>query len=215
MALLALAENPGRQVQGACRARMAAEDRWTEFAERGLATSGTPARCRHRAFGRFVRWDRRLPGRVFNGVVDGGIADLDTGDSKDAAGRIFVQPFKATDISLLKGFGAGFAGTYGNEQASSTTTNLASYKTVGQNTFFSFRSGAAPERARGARVTSVVLLLGTRWDPGRIRPLGAATSGRYGSSLREEQRLAGGRNTLCSPAKTLPTTASPRGVRLI
>jgi len=122
------------------------EDRWTYFGERGLTSDLVPQRdvgiqLSGDLFGGVVTYQAG----VFNGVVDGGIADLDTWDSKDAAGRIFIQPFKRTDISLLKGFGAGVAGTYGNQQASSTTTNLASYKTVGQNTFFSFRSGVAPE----------------------------------------------------------------------
>jgi len=78
--------------------------------------------------------------------VDGGIADLDTFDSKDAAARIFVQPFKKTDINALKGLGVGVAGTIGNQQFNGSTTNLASYKTTGQNSFFTYGAkGAAPD----------------------------------------------------------------------
>ena len=78
-------------------------------------------------------------GGVYNGVVDGGIADTDTWDSKDATARIFVQPFKKTEIQSLQGLGFGVAGTIGN-QHSGSTTNLASYKTTGQNSFFTYQT---------------------------------------------------------------------------
>ena len=65
--------------------------------------------------------------------------------SKDGVARIFIQPFKKSDIDPLKGLGFGAGGSIGDEQPSGTTTNLASYKTPGQNTFFSYRSGVAPD----------------------------------------------------------------------
>jgi len=121
------------------------QDRWTVFAERGLPTDLVPqrdvgAQLSGDLFGGVVTY----AAGVFNGVVDGGIADTDVGDSKDGVARVFVQPFKKTDIAPLQGFGFGGAGSIGNEQVSSTTTNLASYKTPGQNTFFSFGKGVAP-----------------------------------------------------------------------
>jgi len=122
------------------------QDMWTSFTERGLPTDLVPQRdvglqLSGDLFGGAVTY----AAGVFNGVVDGGIADLDTSDSKDGAARIFIQPFKNTDIEPLKGLGFGAGGTIGNQQFTSTSTNLPSYKTPGQNTFFSYRSGVAPD----------------------------------------------------------------------
>jgi phosphate-selective porin OprO/OprP len=122
------------------------QDQWVEFVERGLPSGLVPNRdvgvqLSGDLFGGVVNY----AAGVFNGVVDGGIADLDTWDSKDGAARIFIQPFKKTDIDPLKGLGFGAGGTIGNQQFTSTSTNLPTYKTAGQNTFFSFRSGVAPD----------------------------------------------------------------------
>jgi phosphate-selective porin OprO/OprP len=122
------------------------QDIWTEFSERGLPTGLVPQRdvgfqLSGDLFGGVVSYAVG----AFNGVVDGGIADLDTSDSKDGAARIFIQPFMKTDIGPLKGFGFGAGGSISDEQPSGTTTNLASYKTTGQNTFFSFSKGVAPD----------------------------------------------------------------------
>ena len=119
---------------------------WVTFAERGLPTDLVPNRdvgfqLSGDLFGGVVNYAVG----VFNGVVDGGIADLDTWDAKDGAARVFIQPFRTTDIGPLQGLGFGVGGTMGDQQATSTTTNLATYKTTGQNTFFTFRSGVAPD----------------------------------------------------------------------
>ena len=122
------------------------QDPWTSFTERGLPTDLVPqrdvgAQVSGDLFGGAVTYATG----VFNGVVDGSSGDLDTFDSKDGAARIFVQPFKTTDIDPLKGFGFGAGGSIGNQQFTSTSTNLATYKTTGQNTFFSFGKGTAPD----------------------------------------------------------------------
>lgn len=84
-------------------------------------------------------------GGVYNGVVDGGIADLATFDSKTATARIFVQPFRKTELKPLQGLGVGVAGTIGNQQCTSTATNIATYKSTGQNTIFAFGKTTAPD----------------------------------------------------------------------
>lgn len=86
---------------------------------------------------------------VFNGATDGSsMSDLDAGDNKDVAARVFVHPFRKTDIAALQKLGVGVAGSFGDQQISSTTTNLSSYRTPGQQTFFSYRTGAFPDGER-------------------------------------------------------------------
>ena len=122
------------------------QDTWLFFAERGLPSAIIPQRdVGFQVSGDLFDGILHYAGGVYNGVVDGALADTDTYDSKDAAARIFVQPFKKTDWNALKGFGAGVAGTIGNQQFTTTTTNLASYKTTGQNTFFTFGKGTAAD----------------------------------------------------------------------
>lgn len=77
---------------------------------------------------------------VFNGVVDGGSADADANDSKEAAARIFFQPFKKASVLALQDFGIGIAATYGTNRGAPASAGLPSYKTPGQQTFFSFLS---------------------------------------------------------------------------
>lgn len=74
---------------------------------------------------------------LFNGVSDGTNGDGDDNDGKDLVGRIFVQPFKNSEIGPLDGLGIGMAASQG-ERASSTA--LPTYKTSGQNKFFSYKS---------------------------------------------------------------------------
>jgi phosphate-selective porin OprO/OprP len=72
---------------------------------------------------------------VFNGVPNGQSGETDVNDSKDIAGRVFLQPFLPADIQPLNSLGVGVAGTTGNEQGA-----LAPYVTTGQATFFSYNS---------------------------------------------------------------------------
>ncbi|MCE9624973.1 MAG: porin [Deltaproteobacteria bacterium] len=98
---------------------------------------------------------------VFNGVPDNQSADLDSNNAKDFVGRVFAQPFKKTSIEPLQKLGFGVAGTNGHQSGNEKTPNLASYKTAGQNTFFSFRNDGTPA---GTTVAN-----GDRW---RVSPQG-------------------------------------------
>ncbi|HEV2853449.1 MAG TPA: porin [Thermoanaerobaculia bacterium] len=81
---------------------------------------------------------------VFNGVPDGGSADGDTNDDKDYAARIFFQPF-VTGTGPFKNLGFGVAGSTGKQEGTVAAPNLPSFRTPGQQTFFSYRSdGTAP-----------------------------------------------------------------------
>jgi phosphate-selective porin OprO/OprP len=99
----------------------------------------------------------------FVGVVDGtssdsnSTPDADSNDGKkDTEARLFTQPFVNSGIRELRGLGFGIAGTYVKTEGSATNTLLPSYKTVGQNTFFTYRSGTTGTFADGTRL---------RWTP--------------------------------------------------
>lgn len=99
----------------------------------------------------------------FNGVTDGNSTDTnsnpdaDSNDGKkDTEGRLFTQPFVRSGISGLRGLGFGIGATYVKTVGSPTNTLLAGYKTSGQNTFFSYRTGTTGTYADGTRF---------RWTP--------------------------------------------------
>jgi phosphate-selective porin OprO/OprP len=120
---------------------------YTLFFERSLATAPTPNRdVGVQAIGDLAGGVVSYAGGVFNGVPDGGSADLDTNDSKDVAGRILVRPFQrraATDP--LHGLAIGVAATRGRQ---SGTAALPTLRTASlQQTIFLY-SGA---RAEGMR----------------------------------------------------------------
>jgi phosphate-selective porin OprO/OprP len=76
---------------------------------------------------------------VFNGAIDGGSSDFDTTDAgKDFAGRLFFQPFLRSDRGALNKLGFGVGGSFGNHDGP-----LPSYKTPGQQTFFSYANAVA------------------------------------------------------------------------
>ena len=93
---------------------------------------------------------------VFNGVSDGGSSDADINDGKEAAARLFVQPFKKTSIPGLQGFGFGLAATLGGNQGKPSATGLAPYKAAGQQNFFSYRAPSS------ATVSNTVVADGRR-----------------------------------------------------
>jgi phosphate-selective porin OprO/OprP len=85
---------------------------------------------------------------VLNGVADGGSTDGDANDSKDLAGRVFVQPWRSKGASPLRGLGFGVAGTTGTASGA-----LRAYSSVSQVTVFSYANTVT---ARGGR---------KRWSP--------------------------------------------------
>jgi phosphate-selective porin OprO and OprP len=99
---------------------------------------------------------------IFDGVTDGNSTDanaspdIDNDGKKDTEARLFAQPFLNAGIPALKGLGIGIGGTYVNTTGNAGNTLLASYRTPGQNTFFSYRTGATATFADGRR---------ERWTP--------------------------------------------------
>lgn len=118
----------------------------THFPERSLVTALVPGRDLG-----FQLWGDVLDGRlsyaagVFNGVGDArNSANSDFEDHREFAGRIFVQPFKTLDATVLKGIGFGLGGSWGNVSSNATgLPNNSGYATDGQQQFFAYTNGVA------------------------------------------------------------------------
>jgi phosphate-selective porin OprO/OprP len=92
---------------------------------------------------------------VFNGVANGGSGDNEQADDeKDVAARLFATPFGNTDAAWLRGLGFGAAGTIGEQDGA-----LRSFVTPGQQSFFSYTTGAgtvlAPNVAANGKIWRV------------------------------------------------------------
>jgi phosphate-selective porin OprO/OprP len=123
-------------------------DSETEFVERGLPTNLAPNRDTGIQLGGSVLANTlSYQVGVFNGIVDNSTGDGDTNDKKDYLARIFAEPFRNGD-SWLSGLGIGIAYAYGMEKGTVTSSNLATYKTVGQENFFVFSTGAFADGER-------------------------------------------------------------------
>jgi phosphate-selective porin OprO/OprP len=106
------------------------------FAERGLPSNLVPSRD----IGLQIAGDISdglfaYQVGVFNGVPDLANGGDDLSNSKDFAGRVFVQPFQSGSFRPL---GLGLAGSTGFERANPTTTGLPTYRTPGQQTLFRY-----------------------------------------------------------------------------
>jgi len=125
------------------------------FVERALPTQFTPNRDIGAA----------LVGDVLNGVIsytlgvtdgawDGQNVETDNNFAKDYVGRLALTPLKSDPHSFFSRFSVGVGGTTGNHRATASvlqtakdgtvsvktasSPNLGSYKTTGQQTFFSY-----------------------------------------------------------------------------
>jgi phosphate-selective porin OprO/OprP len=122
------------------------------FVERGLPTNIAP----NRDIGMML-WGEPAEALVsyaagiFNGVVDGGSADADNGNGKDGVARVFVQPFLRTSSFVWRGFGIGVAASDGDNTGVPATPALPTYRTPGQQTFFSYLTNT-PATAAGTVV---------------------------------------------------------------
>lgn len=105
---------------------------------------------------------------ILDGVVDGGSnnGDVDVNDDKLFAGRMFFLPFKDQTWEVMRGFGFGFAGTYGRQKGSISSTQLPVYRSDGQQTFFSYRTASSGTPAAG---DNTAVANGPQW---RISPQG-------------------------------------------
>ncbi|MCE9612647.1 MAG: OprO/OprP family phosphate-selective porin [Lentisphaerae bacterium] len=124
--------------------------------ERGLPLNLVPVRdVGLQLYGDLLDGSLSYAAGVFNGVPDGASGDGDSNDAKDAVGRLLATPFRTTDVAALKGLTVGIAASAGDQDGTPTSTGLSSFKTVGQQTFFSYRSSTNADdatRADGNRV---------------------------------------------------------------
>jgi phosphate-selective porin OprO/OprP len=112
---------------------------WTE---RGHSTNLVPNRdVGYQVFG--TLFDNAVEYQVglFNGAADGVNLNNDLDNHKDVAYRVFAQPFLNSSVVFLQGFGIGYAGSDGKHLGNATDTQLGSYKTPGQQTFFKYGTG--------------------------------------------------------------------------
>src|ERR1044071_4480148 len=109
---------------------------------------------------------------LFNGVGDARNSNnADFEDDKEFAGRLFLQPFKESDLVGVQGLGLGVGGSYGNSSTPSALPSLTGgalpgYTTDGQQQFFAYNPTGA-----------VVAAAGTHW---RLAPQGYYHFGPFG-----------------------------------
>jgi phosphate-selective porin OprO/OprP len=110
----------------------------TSFVERGFPTLLVPSRdIGYQISGDVVKRRVSYTVGVFNGVPDNGLSDASVSSHRDYAARIFLTPFLPNTNHPLNGLGFGIGASSGSDDG----IPLPSYKTFGQNTFFSFASG--------------------------------------------------------------------------
>ena len=123
------------------------------FVERAYPTQLAP----NRDFGILVfgdLLDKRIGWSVgaFDGGPDNSLTDADNNDSKEVVGRLFAQPFATLENDWLKSLLIGGAVTWGDQNGTDASPQTPSWKTPGQNTFFSFRSGEKGKDSTGAAI---------------------------------------------------------------
>lgn len=122
-------------------------DQYTFFSERALPTALVPNRdLGFQLHGELLGGGLTYAAGIFNGVGDSrstGNADFE--DNKEFAGRVFLQPFKKSSVTALKGFGFGVGGSWGDLQRTNTAAlpattggSLAGYSTPAQQQFFAY-----------------------------------------------------------------------------
>ncbi|MGH7823089.1 MAG: porin [Candidatus Binatia bacterium] len=117
------------------------------FVERGLPSGLVPNRDNGvQLFGDLFDGTFSYQLAVVNGVPDNvNPTTAELNDEKDFAGRVFAQPFKATELGAIRGLGIGIAGGYGRQDGSTSSPDVPVYRSFGQATFFSFNAADAPD----------------------------------------------------------------------
>jgi len=154
----------------------------TNFVERGLPTLLVPQRDIGYQIGGDL-FHRRASYQlgVFNGVPDSSIGtDTATSNHRDYAARLFLTPFAPnTNEGALGGLGFGFAASGGNTDGET----LPTFKTFGQQAFFTFNSGVTAAGHRTRLAPQAYYYLGAF---GLLTEYGANQEGFQKGTLRRE-----------------------------
>ena len=120
------------------------------FIERGLPTFLVPNRdIGAQLSGEFGGGKFAYQVGYFNGVTDGGSSeglsspDVEVDTKGDYAARVFFQPFIDSGNFSLRGLGFGIGSTWIDIDGSAANAALASYRSPGQQSVFSYRSNTA------------------------------------------------------------------------
>lgn len=145
-------------------------DQFTLFNERALPTALVPGRdVGYQIWGDVAGGSFSYAAGIFNGTGDGrNSSNADFDDNPEFAGRIFAQPFKATKLAFLRGFGLGVGASWGDYSTTNVTglPNGNGYITDGQQQFFAYNPA-----------TGVVYAEGEHW---RLAPQGYYYNGPFG-----------------------------------
>ncbi len=140
---------------------------------------------------------------VYNGGADNSNADLDSNHAKDFTARLLIQPFKAEPLRALGALGLHIAVSKGDRRGLPTAPQLGSYKTSGQNTFFSY---LAPASDPDGSKTVFAYLTQSRIDPGIFYYYGPF--GVLGEAVWSRQEVRKGNATATLTNKAVHATAS-------
>ena len=174
------------------------------FIERGTPTLIAPNRdLGVMAFGDLLGERLTYQIGVFNGVVDGGSADIDDRSGKDVVARVFAHPFRKAQSDTWKQLGVGFAVSGGSQRGTFTTPDLPSYRTAAQQTFFPLslrldaRGDDGSQRRSLAGWSAGVLLSRTRRAPHRVLRQQPGASTRRGHGRQRWQRPGSSKAATC------------------
>jgi phosphate-selective porin OprO/OprP len=82
---------------------------------------------------------------IFNGALENTSSNSDNGDGKDFIGRVFTTPFNDQKGSLLEKLGVGVAASIAQREGTTGETELGSYRTPAQSTFFRYDSNSVAD----------------------------------------------------------------------
>jgi phosphate-selective porin OprO/OprP len=118
------------------------------FVERGLTTTVAPDReVGVQVLGDVLRGRLGYEAALSNGVIDGGVADVDTNNGKDLTGRVVVRPWLTHAAHPLRGLGVALAANTGTQPGP-----LPFFQLPGRQVYFTYDDALG----EGTR---------TRWSP--------------------------------------------------
>ena len=118
------------------------QDRDLTFIERSMASDLIPNRyIGAQLSGSVLSNSISYEGGYFDGSNDGSNGVFTQWvHSNEAAARVFLHPFAKTNLTVMKDFGIGVAGSAGDQHGT-----ISGLKTIGQNTWFKYSSGTVAD----------------------------------------------------------------------